>query len=95
MKIDTKLVDHLAKLARLKLNPAESAKMTTELTKILEYVEQLNKLDVAKVEPLVHAFEQHNVLRADKNSPSLPKDKVLANAPDKDKGFFKVPKVIE
>jgi aspartyl-tRNA(Asn)/glutamyl-tRNA(Gln) amidotransferase subunit C len=95
MKIDTKLVDHLAKLARLKLNPSESEKMTAELTKILEYVEQLNKLDVAKVEPLVHAFEQHNVLRVDENKPSLPKDKVLANAPDKDKGFFKVPKVIE
>jgi aspartyl-tRNA(Asn)/glutamyl-tRNA(Gln) amidotransferase subunit C len=95
MKIDTKLVDHLARLARLKLNESETGKMTAELTKILEYVEQLNKLDIAGVEPLVHAFEQYNVLRPDKNTPSLSKDKVLVNAPEQDKGFFKVPRVIE
>lgn len=95
MKIDKKLIDYLSKLARLKLKPEETQPMSEQLTKILGYVEQLNKLDVTKTEPLVHTLEQTNVFREDTNRPSLAKDKVLGNAPDKDKGFFKVPKVIE
>ena len=95
MKIDKKLLDYLSKLARLKVKPEEVQSLSEQLTKILEYVEQLNKLDVAETEPLVHTLEQTNVFRKDTNRPSLPKDKALANAPDKDKGFFRVPKVIE
>jgi aspartyl-tRNA(Asn)/glutamyl-tRNA(Gln) amidotransferase subunit C len=95
MKIDTNLVNYLSRLARLKLADSEIQKMTDELTKILEYVEQLNQLDVTGVEPLVHTLEQYNIVRADENRPSLPREQVLYNAPDKDKGFFKVPKVIE
>lgn len=95
MRIDKDLLDYLSKLARLKLKPEETQALTEQLTKILGYVEQLNQLDVSKIEPLVHTLEQANIFRADKNRSSLAKDKVLGNAPDKDKGFFKVPKVIE
>ena len=86
---------HVAKLARLEVDDARLARLTTQLGSILEYVNQIARVDLTGVEPMAHALPLHNVLREDVIEPSLPVEKVLLNAPDTEGNFFKVPKVIE
>jgi aspartyl-tRNA(Asn)/glutamyl-tRNA(Gln) amidotransferase subunit C len=87
-------VKHVAKLARLALDEPRLAKLTPQLESILEYVAKIGEVDVSGVEPMAHALPLANVLREDVVEPSLPIDKVLQNAPETDRPFFKVPKVI-
>ena len=87
-------VRHVAKLARLALDEPKLQRFTVQLESILEYVAQIDQLDVQGVEPMAHALPLHNVLREDVVGPSLPLEKVLQNAPETDGPFFKVPKVI-
>ena len=87
-------VRHVAKLARLALDEATLQKLTPQLESILGYVAQIERVDVADVEPLAHVAPLTNVLRDDKVEPSLSLEDVLRNAPDTDGRFFKVPKVI-
>lgn len=95
MKISKKDVEYVAKLARLKLSEKEKEKFTKQLDQILKYVDKLNELDTEKVKPTSHVLPLKNVFREDKAGKSLKVEKVLENAPEKVKGFFKVPKVIE
>jgi aspartyl-tRNA(Asn)/glutamyl-tRNA(Gln) amidotransferase subunit C len=83
-----------AKLARLAIPDERLAKLTGQLEGILEYVNQLGKVDTAGVEPMAHALPISNIFRDDVVTPSLPLEKVLQNAPDTEGPFFKVPKVI-
>ena len=87
-------VEHVAKLARLSLDPGDAERLAGQLESILGYVKQIGQVDVSGVEPLAHALPLHNVLREDVPGPALPLEKVLQNAPDADAPFFKVPKVI-
>jgi aspartyl-tRNA(Asn)/glutamyl-tRNA(Gln) amidotransferase subunit C len=87
-------VKHVATLARLALSDAQTAKLAGQLESILEYVNKIAQVDVSNVEPMAHALPVHNVFREDIIEPSLPVELVLANAPDTDPPFFKVPKVI-
>jgi len=95
MKISKKDVEYVAKLAKLKLSEKEREKFTKQLDQILKYVDKLNELDTKKVKPTSHVLPLKNVFREDKVGKSLKVEKVLENAPEKAKGFFKVPKVIE
>lgn len=94
MAVTIKEVEHIAKLAKLEFTEAEKEKFTYQLNQILEYVEQLNKLDTSNVEPLSHVIELSNVFREDKVKPGISTDEALKNAPAKTEQFFKVPKVI-
>jgi aspartyl-tRNA(Asn)/glutamyl-tRNA(Gln) amidotransferase subunit C len=85
---------HVAKLARLWLDDAHLELLTGQLESILAYVNKIGQVDVSGVEPMAHALPLHNVLREDVVEPSLPLEKVLANAPATDGPFFKVPKVL-
>jgi aspartyl-tRNA(Asn)/glutamyl-tRNA(Gln) amidotransferase subunit C len=85
---------HVAKLARLALDEAHLQRLTGQLESILEYVNKLQQVNTAGVEPLAHALPLHNVFREDVVEPGLPLDKVLQNAPQTDGPFFKVPKVL-
>lgn len=87
-------VRHVAKLARLALREDQLLKIAPQLGAILQYIEQINKIDKSGVEPMAHALPLHNVLREDVVEPSLPLEQVLKNAPDTDGAFFKVPKII-
>jgi aspartyl-tRNA(Asn)/glutamyl-tRNA(Gln) amidotransferase subunit C len=87
-------VRHVAKLARLALREDQLVKIAPQLGAILQYIEQINKIDKSGVEPMAHALPLHNVLREDVVEPSLPLEKVLKNAPETDGRFFKVPKII-
>jgi aspartyl-tRNA(Asn)/glutamyl-tRNA(Gln) amidotransferase subunit C len=94
-KIDIEQVKQVGKLARLALNEAEIAQFATQLSAILEYMEKLNQLDTADVEPLAHCLPINNCFREDVVKPSLGTEKTLENAPQRDRQFFKVPKILE
>jgi aspartyl-tRNA(Asn)/glutamyl-tRNA(Gln) amidotransferase subunit C len=90
----------VAHLARLDLSVAELEQMTPQLRAIVEYVDQLRKIDTEGVEPLAHALDVHNVFRDDEPAPSLSVEEALANAPDprtdaKGDRFYGVPAVLD
>jgi aspartyl-tRNA(Asn)/glutamyl-tRNA(Gln) amidotransferase subunit C len=94
-KITLQEVGHVARLARLELSGAEKERMRRELDGILSYIDKLRALDTTGVEPTSHAVPLTNVLRDDVEKPSLPRDEMLANAPDRDRELFRVPRIIE
>ncbi len=94
-KIDISQVRTVAKLARLQLNDAEATQFSHQLSAILDYIEKLNQLDTRDVEPLAHCLPVSNIFRDDIVIPSLGVDKTLANAPERDGPFFKVPKILD
>ncbi|MCX7780671.1 MAG: Asp-tRNA(Asn)/Glu-tRNA(Gln) amidotransferase subunit GatC [Negativicutes bacterium] len=95
MKITRKDVEHVALLSRLEMGEAESEKFTGQLNAILDYVEVLNKVDTTGIEPTAHVLPLKNIMRPDETRPSLPRDLALANAPEQEDGYFKVPKIME
>ena len=94
-RIDEAQVRKVAKLARLELSNAEVEEFTGQLSAILGYVEKMNELDTNGVEPLAHCLPISNVLREDCVRESLGTEKALANAPQRDGEFFKVPKILD
>jgi len=94
-KITLQDVEHVARLARLELSGAEKERMRRELDGILSYIDKLRALDTTGVEPTSHAVPLTNVLRDDVEKPSLPRDEMLANAPDRHRDLFRVPRIIE
>jgi aspartyl-tRNA(Asn)/glutamyl-tRNA(Gln) amidotransferase subunit C len=88
-------VEHVARLARLELSGAEKERMRRELDGILSYIDKLRALDTTGVEPTSHAVPLTNVLRDDVEKPSLPREEMLANAPDRNRELFRVPRIIE
>ena len=94
-EIDEALVRHIAHLARLKLTDQEVAVFRRQLSDILRYVAKLNELDVTGVEPTAHPLPVRNVFRADEPHEPYTPERALANAPQREGSFFKVPKVIE
>lgn len=88
-------VQKVAFLARLKLSDAELDSLTTQMGKILGFVESLNEVNTEGVEPMVHAMELRNVFRPDQVLESLPRDQALKNAPKTDGKYFLVPQIID
>lgn len=95
MAVSIKDVEKIALLAKLKFNEGDKAKLQNELNKILEYIDQLNELNLEDVLPLENINESENVIREDKIKDSLKTEEALKNAPSKTGKFFKVPKVID
>ena len=95
MKINEKSVEHVARLARLHLDPSDLKVMTSQMDAILGYVDKLNELDTDGVEPMAHAVPMSNAFREDEIGQSLKIERALQNAPVADETCFKVPKVIE
>lgn len=85
----------IAHLARLRISEEESERLSGQLGSILTYVELLNEVDTAGVEPMAHAIELTNVLREDVPQPSLPREQALANAPQTDGRYFLVPAILD
>ncbi len=95
MKISRAEVAGVALLARLRLSAEEETRLTAELDAILGYMDKLNQLDTAAVEPFSQAVEAVNAFRPDRVANRPDPETLLANAPDRDATFFKVPKIIE
>jgi aspartyl-tRNA(Asn)/glutamyl-tRNA(Gln) amidotransferase subunit C len=98
MSIDRDTVRHVARLARLALDPAEEEKTARELGHVLDYIERLEAVDVSGVEPLSfagEAAEAKDSMRPDQVKPGLDREAVLAEAPEQDGRSFLVPRIIE
>jgi aspartyl-tRNA(Asn)/glutamyl-tRNA(Gln) amidotransferase subunit C len=111
MKVTEQDVAYVADLANLELSEDERRSMLRDLNSILEYVDRLNELDTANVPPMAQVSDRYGVDQAKQGSDrfayaaredvlegvrkSLPHKEALANAPDADADYFRVPKVIE
>lgn len=89
--IDRDQVLHVARLARLKLSDEEVERMSSELSAVLDHIENISQLDLDGVEPTTHVVELENVLRSDEPRPSWPRDKILEPSPDASDEGFRVP----
>ncbi len=95
MKLSLEEVRHIAKLSRLALSEEEVGLYATQLSKIIDHVEQLNNLDTSATGPTSHVIPLDNVMADDVQGISLPREEALKNAPDSTEKFYKVPKIIE
>jgi aspartyl-tRNA(Asn)/glutamyl-tRNA(Gln) amidotransferase subunit C len=94
MKITADQVQHVAKLARLEIDPEAVEKMADQLAAILSYVDKLSEVDTSDVATTSHAIALTNAFREDEVLGSLDAEVALDNAPAREKGNFVVPKVI-
>ena len=85
----------MASLSRLRISDEERLEVLAQLDKFLTYVDNLQQLDTSNVEPTTYALPMKNVFRADVVKPSLDRESALSNAPLKEDGYFKVPRVLE
>ena len=90
--ITIKDVEHVAKLARLELTEEEKELYTKQLGDVLKYVDQMNEVDTSNVKPMAQVVDMVNVMREDVVHYEQTKE-LMANAPEKENGFFKVPKI--
>ena len=91
--ITIKDVEHVAKLARLELTEDEKELYTKQLGDVLKYVDQMNEVDTSNIKPMTQVIDFYNVMREDKVVQEISKEDLMANAPDEENGFFKVPKI--
>lgn len=95
MSVDTDTVKRIAHLARIATTAHEAEALTGDLNNILGFVEQLNEVDVADVEPMTSAVDASLKMRVDLVTDGDRAEAVMANAPIRRDGFFAVPKVVE
>ena len=95
MAIDKETVRRIAFLSRLRVEDDKIEAVENEFNKILNWVEQLKEVDTESVEPLISVNENHLILRKDEVTEGNQAEAVLANAPQKEYGYFVVPKVVE
>ena len=95
MEISRSEVENVAKLARLDITPAEKGTFAKQLSEILTHVEKLKQYDTNGIGPTATVLGQVNVFREDVVRPSLPVEKALANAPDREADGFRVPRILE
>jgi aspartyl-tRNA(Asn)/glutamyl-tRNA(Gln) amidotransferase subunit C len=95
MSLSLEQVRWVAHLARLEISDAEASEMARQLSAIVDYVDQLQRVNTDGVEPLAHPLDITNVFRADEPAPSLTVDQALANAPNRKGHFFSVPAVLD
>ena len=91
MAIDRAEVVHVARLARLELTEEELGRLGGQLNTILEAVGKVAELDLSEVEPTAHPLDVVNVWAQDEPRPSLTVEEALANAPEREGDFFRVP----
>lgn len=88
-------VSYIARLARLQLTPEEQAKIGSQLSQIVDYIDKLKQVDITGIEPTAHAVPLVNVFRSDEMQPSLPIQDVLLNAPARANDLIIVPKIVD
>jgi aspartyl-tRNA(Asn)/glutamyl-tRNA(Gln) amidotransferase subunit C len=95
MKLSREEVLHIARLARLGLSEADVDRMQEQLSNILENFEILQQVNTTDVPPTAQSIALQSVMRSDEVVPSLPPEQVLANAPQRERDFFRVKAVLE
>ena len=95
MPIDKSQVKKVAKLSRISLDDSKLESLSKDLVSILNFVEQLNKLDTNEIKPLTSIINKSLDTRDDTVSDGQIKDQILKNSPEKNEDFFIVPKVVD
>ncbi len=95
MSIDRKTVDHVALLARLALTEEERERVRDQLSVILEHINVIGEADTSQVSATAHILPLENVMVPDQSRPSDTTEAMLANAPAREEGFFRVRAVLE
>ncbi len=88
-------VEHVARLARLALRDEDVERFRTQLSAVLAHIDMLNAVDTSVIPPTAQVGGLYNVARADDPIPSLPVEAVLANAPQREDAYFRVPAVLD
>ena len=95
MSIDKDTVKHISKLARISLDDKKTDSLSKDLSSIMKFIENLNKLNTDKIEPLTSIINASLKSRKDEVKDENIRDQILKNSPEKNEEFFVVPKVIE
>ncbi len=95
MSVDQATVKRVARLARIKVPDGDLPRLAGELNSILGWIEQLNEVDVSKVEPMTSVVTMKMKMRSDEVTDGHYPQKIIANAPAQEDAFFMVPKVVE
>jgi len=95
MKLTGREVALVASLARLEMSEREMEAFTGQLNAILEFMDKLNQLETKDILPTAHVLPLKNVFREDMVQPGLQRQEALQNAPEAEKGMFRVPRVME
>ena len=95
MSIDKDTVKHISKLARISLDEKKVVSLSKDLTSIMKFIENLNKLNTDKTHPLTSIINASLKSRIDEVKDGKIRDQILKNSPEKNEEFFVVPKVIE
>ena len=95
MKVTKKDLENVAVLSRLRVPEDEQETYIQQMDAIRTYMDNLSEVDTENVKPTTYALPMSNVFREDEVKPSLDREAALSNAPLKDNGYFKVPKVLE
>ena len=93
--IDKHSLEHLAKLARIELDPAKEEKLLKDLQEILGYIEELKEIDTATIEPMIGGTDFKNIFRDDNGSVNTNQGAGVEAFPESKNGFLKIPKVFE
>jgi aspartyl-tRNA(Asn)/glutamyl-tRNA(Gln) amidotransferase subunit C len=95
VKINKEVIDKLSSLSKLKFNKEETELISEDLSKMVNFINQLNELETDGIEPLIHMNEEINNWREDKVGEVLSQEKALTNSPVQDSTYFKLPKVLD
>ncbi len=95
MSITPEEVRHIARLARVGLVDDEISLFQGQLSEMLDYFQRLLEVDTDNVPPTAHTLAMHNVMRDDEPRPSLDKEDILANAPQREDDLFRVRAILE
>jgi aspartyl-tRNA(Asn)/glutamyl-tRNA(Gln) amidotransferase subunit C len=95
MALTPEEVRHIATLARVGVSDEDVRRFQEQLSQILDYFQVLNAIDTTDVPPTAHTLPLHNVMRDDTEGESLSQEEALANAPQRDDGYFRVSSILE
>lgn len=93
--INDDTIEYVGILAKLELSPEEKEEAKKDMGRMLDYIDKLNELDTAGVEPMSHIFPVYNVFREDVVTNGDDRDNMLKNAPAEKDGTYKVPRTVE
>lgn len=93
-QINDETIEYVGILAKLELSPEEKVQAKKDMNNMLDYIDKLNELDTANVEPMSHVFSIHNVFREDQVENGDKREQILENAPEQKDSMFIVPKTV-
>jgi aspartyl-tRNA(Asn)/glutamyl-tRNA(Gln) amidotransferase subunit C len=87
-------VEHISNLVNIEISEKEASLFAQQLSRVLGYFKKIDEVNTQNVEPTFHALDLKNIVREDEVTPSLPNEIALENAPKKENGLFKAPKIL-